>query len=85
MAIEVDGKILLEVFSEYTGHDSFKKSSIFSSFPASFLSCSSRCSEEDVWLVQIFPSHLEFFDYLPHSTLDPLLPASLNQWTSSSH
>jgi hypothetical protein len=23
MAIEVDGKILLEVFSEYTGHDIF--------------------------------------------------------------
>jgi hypothetical protein len=48
MAIEVDGKILLEVFSEYTGHDFFKKSSTFSSFPASFLSCSNRYSEEVV-------------------------------------
>jgi hypothetical protein len=47
VAIEVDGKILLEAFGEYTGYDFFKKSSIFSSFPASLLSCSSRSSEED--------------------------------------
>jgi hypothetical protein len=77
-AIEVDGKISLEIFCGSASHDAFKKSSIFSCFLASDFSYDSRYTEKVMLLGQfpLLPLHssstthtvLYFLFSLPLST-----------------